>query len=49
LTTQVQPAANANGSSCETISKGKFHGVMIETTPIGSRYTKPIRAEPSEA
>ena len=46
FTTQVQPAASAKGSFCETISSGKFHGVMIEMTPIGSLRTKPNRSEP---
>src|SRR5580698_8817436 len=46
FTTHVQPAASANGSFCETISSGKFHGVMIETTPIGSlNKAQPVRAE----
>ena len=35
----MQPAASANGSFWLTIRNGKFHGVMIETTPIGSRST----------
>ena len=42
----AQPAASAKGSFCETIKSGKFHGVMIETTPIGSLRTKPNRSEP---
>ena len=41
FTTHAQPAASAKGSFCETISSGKFQGVMIDTTPIGSRSTKP--------
>ena len=44
LTTAVQPAASAKGSFCATIRNGKFHGVMIETTPIGSRSTTPSMA-----
>ena len=46
FTTQVQPAASAKGSFCDTISSGKFQGVMIDTTPIGSRNTKPSRSGP---
>ena len=46
LTTAVQPAASAKGSFWLTIRKGKFHGVMIETTPIGSRSTTPSMASP---
>ena len=41
LTTAVQPAASANGSFWLTIRNGKFHGVMIATTPMGSRTTTP--------
>ncbi len=47
LTTQVHPAASANGSFWLTIRKGKFHGVMIETTPIASRSTTPSVPSPS--
>ena len=47
LTTAVQPAASAKGSFWLTIRNGKFHGVMIETTPIGSRSTTPSMASPS--
>ncbi len=39
FTTAVQPTARANGSFWLTISKGKFHGVMIDTTPSGSLTT----------
>ena len=47
LTTAVQPAASAKGSFWLTIRNGKFHGVMIETTPIGSRSTTPSVGSPS--
>lgn len=41
--TAVQPAASANGSFCATWSSGKFHGVIIPTTPAGSRTTKSVQ------
>ena len=41
LTTAVQPAAKAKGSFWLTIRKGKFQGVMMLTTPMGSRKTTP--------
>jgi hypothetical protein len=47
LTTVVQPAASAKGSFWLTIRKGKFHGVMMETTPIASRSTTPSVPSPS--
>ncbi|MCY1307803.1 hypothetical protein D9M70_577600 [compost metagenome] len=47
LTTVVQPAAKANGSFWLTIRKGKFQGVMIDTTPIASRSTTPSVPSPS--
>src|SRR5882672_3793842 len=47
LTTAVQPAASANGSFWLTIRNGKFHGVMMLTTPIGSRSTTPSVASPN--
>ncbi len=47
FTTVVQPAARAKGSFWLTIRKGKFHGVMIDTTPIGSRSTTPSVPSPS--
>ncbi|MCY1187452.1 hypothetical protein D9M73_284330 [compost metagenome] len=47
LTTVVQPAASAKGSFWLTIRNGKFHGVMIETTPIASRKTTPSVPSPN--
>jgi hypothetical protein len=47
LTTQVQPAASAKGSFCDRIQNGKFQGVMIETTPIGSFSTIASMSGPS--
>jgi hypothetical protein len=37
LKTQVQPAANAGASFHEQARKGKFHGTICPTVPIGSR------------
>ena len=38
LTTAVQPVASA-GASFQLVSvNGEFHGVMIATTPFGSRF-----------
>jgi len=47
LTTAVQPAASAKGSFWLTIRNGKFQGVMMPTTPMGSRSTMPSVASPS--
>src|SRR5258706_7651607 len=47
FTTAVQPAASAKGSFWLTIRNGKFHGVMMLTTPIGSRSTTPSVASPN--
>ena len=41
LTTEVHPAANAKGNFWLTMRNGKFQGVMMETTPIGSFSTMP--------
>ena len=35
FTTIVQPAARMKGTRSERIKKGKFHGVISPTTPIG--------------
>ena len=42
LITQVQPTANAGASFHVASSIGKFHGVMIPTTPTGSLRIIPI-------
>ena len=42
----MQPAASANGSFCDTIRNGKFQGVMIAATPIGSFSTTASMSEP---
>ena len=47
FTTQVQPAASAKGSFWLRIQNGKFHGVMIDTTPIGSFRTTARTSAPS--
>ncbi len=54
FTTQVQPAARAKGSFCDRIQNGKFQGVMMLTTPIGSFSTvarmsgpRPLKLSPS--
>ena len=46
LTTAVQPTARANGSFWLMISSGKFQGVIIPTTPTGSRRTSPEHRRP---
>ena len=46
FTTAVQPAASAKGSFWQTIRKGKFQGVMMPTTPIGSFSTTPSMSGP---
>ena len=46
FTTAVQPAASAKGSFWLTIRKGKFHGVMMDATPIGSFSTTPSISGP---
>ena len=46
LTTAVQPAASAKGSFCDTMRNGKFQGVMIAATPIGSFSTTPSMSGP---
>ncbi len=46
FTTAVQPAASANGSFWLMIRNGKFHGVIMLTTPIGSRSTTPSVVSP---
>ena len=47
LTTAVQPAASAKGSFWLTMSRGKFQGVTMPTTPSGSRSTTPSVCSPS--
>ena len=42
LTTAVHPAARANGSFCDTMRNGKFHGVIIPKMPAGRRIDRPI-------
>jgi hypothetical protein len=39
LATQTQPAARAAAVLRTSMAKGKFHGVMKPTTPIGSFKT----------
>lgn len=39
LATQTHPAARAAAALRTSIAKGKFHGVMKPTTPIGSFKT----------
>ncbi len=46
FTTAVQPTARANGSFWLTMSRGKFHGVIMPTTPTGSRRTTPRYCSP---
>ena len=47
FTTAVQPTARANGSFWLTIRSGKFQGVIMPTTPTGSRNTSPSMSGPS--
>ncbi len=46
--TQVQPAARAKGSFCDRIQNGKFQGVMMLTTPMGSFRTTARMSDPRE-
>ena len=47
LTTAVQPTARAKGSFWLMIRSGKFQGVIMPTTPTGSRRTSPNIDGPS--
>ena len=39
--TTVQPPPIAHGTRSDAMMKGKFQGVMMPTTPTGSRNTRP--------
>ncbi len=41
FSTTVQPLPIAQGTRSEAMMKGKFQGVMMPTTPTGSRRTRP--------